>query len=48
MNKQNVLNLLLKLDGSWKAKNTPKRSSNLLDRQNMENETIFELYKLMI
>ena len=43
-NKQKVLNFVLTLDGNWRAKNAPKLSSKVPDGQNMQNQTIFELF----
>ena len=40
-----MLNFVLSFDGgSWRAKNVTKLSSKYLDGQNMQNQTIFQLY----
>ena len=43
-NKQKVLNFVLILGRSFTAKNSPKLFFKILERQNMQNQTIFELY----
>ena len=43
-NKQKVLNFVLMLGRSFRAKNSPKLFFKVLERQNMQNQTIFELY----
>ena len=47
-NKQKVLNFALTLDGIQRAKNCSKTFFKVIERQNMQNQTIFELYILMI
>ena len=47
-NKQKVLKIVLTLDGNCRAKNAPKRSFRVSERQNMQYQTIFELYIQMI
>ena len=42
-NKQKVLNFVLILGWSFRAKNSPKLFFKVLERQNMQNQTIFEL-----
>ena len=43
-NKQKVLNFVLTLDTSWRAKNAPKHFFKVLELHNMQSQTIFELY----
>ena len=43
-NKQKVLNVVLILGRSFRAKNSPKLFFKVLDRQNMQNQAIFQLY----
>ena len=43
-NKQKVLNVVLILGRSFRAKNSPKLFFKVLERQNMQNQAIFELY----
>ena len=48
-NKQKALTFVLTLDdGSWKAKNVPKTFFKVFNGQNIQNQTRFELYKLII